>query len=84
MPRNYKKYYFLNEMFPNQFNTIPRILFWSTIFILDVVIIFVVAHLFGIPLPLGGVWGKIGLILYLMAAFAIFCLESYIYNKIKK
>ena len=36
----------------------------------------------GHSLPIGGTWGKIGLILYLVIAFALFCLESFVYNKI--
>ena len=80
-----KRYLFLKEIFPNQFNTIPRIIVWTIVFIIDVVIIFAAAHLIGIPFPIGGhAWSKIGLILYLAAAFALFFLESYIYNKIRK
>ena len=80
---HYKKNTFLKEMFPRQFDTIPHIIIWAIIFILDVVLVFVAAHLMGIPLPIGGNWGRIGLILYLCIAFGLFCLESYLYNLIK-
>ena len=77
-----KKNYFLKEMFPRQFDTIPHIIIWTIVFLLDVAAVFGVAYLIGIPLPVGGAWGKIGLILYLVAAFVLFCLESMVYNKI--
>ena len=75
----HKKNFFLNEMFPGQFDTIPHIIIWAIVFIIDVAAVFAVAHLLGLPLP-----GKVGLMLYLIAAFALFCLESWIYNKIKQ
>ncbi len=80
---DYKKNFFLKEMFPRQFDTIPHIIIWTIVFIVDVLIVFGVAHLLGIPLPVGAnAWGKIGLTLYLVIAFALFCLESIVYNKI--
>ena len=45
----------------------------------DIAAVFGVAHLLSLPLP-----GKIGLIIYLVIAFALFCLESWVYNKIKQ
>lgn len=79
---DYKKNFFLKEMFPKQFDTIPHIIIWTIVFLVDVAIVFVAAWLLGIPLPIGGNWGKIGLILYLVIAFGLFCLESTIYNRI--
>lgn len=79
----HKRFNFLGEMFPNQFRTIPGIIIWTLVFILDVAIVFWVAHLLGVPLPIGGSWGKIGLILYLAVAFGLFCLESFLYNLIR-
>ena len=80
-----KKNFFLKEMFPRQFDTVPHIIIWTLVFILDIVLVFWAAHLMGIPLPVGGsAWGKICLILYLCIAFALFCLESYIYNIIRQ
>lgn len=81
----HKRFNFLGEIFPNQFRTIPSIIIWTLVFIVDVVIVFAVAHLLGIPLPIGvTAWGKIGLIVYLVIAFVLFCLESFVYNKIKQ
>ena len=74
-----KKDHFLNEMFPGQFDTIPHIIIWTVVFLLDVAAVFGVAHLLGLPLP-----GRVGVMLYLVAAFALFCLESWIYTKIKQ
>ena len=80
-----KKNFFLKELFPKQFDTIPHIIFWTVVFLVDIAIVFGVAHLLGIPLPIGvTVWGRIGLILYLVAAFALFCLESWVYTRIKQ
>ena len=75
----HKKNFFLNEMFPGQFDTIPHIIIWAIVFIIDVAAVFAVAHLLGLPLP-----GRVGLMLYLIAAFALFCLESWIYHKIRQ
>ena len=73
----HKKNFFLKEMFPRQFDTIPHIILWTVVFLLDVAAVFGIAHLLGLPLP-----GRVGLMLYLVAAFALFCLESWVYNKI--
>ena len=73
----HKKNFFLKEMFPRQFDTIPHIILWTIVFLVDVAAVFGVAHLLGLPLP-----GKVGLMLYLVVAFALFCLESWVYNKI--
>ena len=81
---DHKKNYFLNEMFPGQFNTIPSIIIWTIVYIVDVALVFSAAYLLGIPLPIGVIWGKLGLILYLIIAFALFCLESFVYHKIKR
>ena len=54
---------------------------WTIVFLLDVAAVFGIAYLIGIPLPTGA-FAKIGLILYLVVAFALFCLESIVYNKI--
>ena len=72
-----KKNLFLNEMFPGQFDTIPHIIIWTVVFLLDVAAVFGVTHLLGLPLP-----GKVGVMLYLVAAFALFSLESWVYHKI--
>ena len=76
-----KKNFFLKEMFPKQFDTIPHIIIWTIVFLLDVAAVFGIAWLIGLPFPVG-TFARIGLILYLVAAFALFCLESIVYNKI--
>jgi len=75
----HNKNFFLNEMFPGQFDTIPHIIIWTLVFLVDVAAVFGMAHLLGLPLP-----GRVGLMLYLVAAFFLFCLESWVYNKIKQ
>ena len=77
MSYHYKKNLFLKEMFPGQFDTIPHIIIWTVVCLLDVAAVFGVAPLLGRPLP-----GKVGLMLYLVIAFLLFCLESWIYHKI--
>ena len=81
---DHKKDFFLNEMFPGQFDTIPHIIVWTVVFIMDVAAVFAAAHWLGIPLPIGSTWGQIGPILYLIAAFVLFCIESFVYSKIKQ
>ena len=81
----HKKNLFLKELFPRQFNSPVSIIIWTIIFLIDVAIVFGLAALLGIPLPIGGtVWGKIGLTVYLIVALSLFCLESFVYNKIRQ
>ena len=81
----HKKNLFLKEMFPGQFDTPLSTIIWTVIYLVDVAIVFGIAALLGIPLPIGGtVWGKIGLTVYLIVALALFCLESFVYNKIRQ
>ena len=81
----HKRFNFLGELFPNQFRSIPSIIIWTIVYLIDVAIVFAVAHLLDIPLPIGiSMWGKVGLALYLIIAFALFCLESFVYNKIRQ
>ena len=79
MSYDYRKNFFLKEMFPRQFDTIPHIIIWTVVFLLDVAAVFAVAHLLGLPLP-----GRVGVMLYLVVAFALFCLESWVFNKIRQ
>ena len=79
----HKKNFFLNEMFPWQFDTVPHTIIWTVVFLLDVAAVFGVACLLGIPLPVG-TWYKVAFILYMVAAFGLFVLESWIYNKIRQ
>ena len=81
MNNYHKRYNVLSELFPNQFNTIPRIIIWLLVLIADIVLVFWAAHLIGLPIL--AATNKAVLMLYLAAAFALFCLESYLYNLIK-
>ena len=45
----HKKNFFLNEMFPSQFDTLPHIIIWTIVCLVDVAAVFAVAHLLGIP-----------------------------------
>ena len=83
MSYHYKKNLFLKEMFPGQFDTIPHIIIWTIVFLLDVAAVFGGAYFLGIPLPTG-TWYKAVFILYMVIAFALFCLESWVYHKIKQ
>ena len=78
-----KKNFFLNEMFPGQFDTVPHIIIWTVVFLIDVAAVFGVAYLLDIPFPVGA-WYKAVFILCMVAAFGLFVLESWIYNKIKQ
>ena len=75
-------YNFLAEMFPNQFRTIPSIIIWTLVYILDVALVFWVAYLLDFPL-LSAATRNLMVIIYMAIAFALFCLESFIYNLIK-
>ena len=83
MSYHYKKNLFLKEMFPKQFDTVPHIIIWTIVFLLDVAAVFGMAYLLDIPLQTG-TWYKAVFILYMVIAFALFCLESWVYNKIKQ
>ena len=41
----HKRFNFLGELFPNQFRSVPSIIIWTLVYIVDVVIVFAVAHL---------------------------------------
>ena len=69
-------------MFPTQFKTIPSIIIWTLVFILDVALVIWAAWLLDFPL-LYGPHNKLVLIICLVIAIALFCLESFIYNLIK-
>ena len=51
--------------------------------VLDVAAVFGGAYFLGFPL-LTGIWYKVGFILYMVAAFGLFTLESWVYHKIKQ
>lgn len=72
----------LGEMFPTQFKTIPSIIIWTLVYILDVAVVFWVAYLLDFPL-LSAATRNLMVIIYMVIAFALFCLESFLYNLIK-
>lgn len=78
----HKRYTFLSELFPTQFRSIPSIIIWTLVFILDVVLVFWVAHLMGFPI-VNAAGSKLIMGVYLAIAFGLFCLESFLYNLIK-
>lgn len=81
MHQDNRKNFFLKEMFPNQFNTIPRIIIWTLIFIADIVLVLWIASLLGFSIA-AAASSRILLIVYLVIAFGLFCLESFLYNLI--
>ena len=83
MSNPYKPHNPLAEMFPTQFKTIPSIIIWTLVYILDVAVVIWVAYLLDFPLLNLGATGKLMVIIYMTIAFGLFCLESYIYNLIK-
>ena len=46
----HKKNFFLKELFPKQFDTVPHIIIWTIVFLADVALVFVAAWLLGAPL----------------------------------
>lgn len=87
---NHKNHYnFLSVLFPNQFSTIPSIIIWTLVFLVDVGLVFLVTWLleigiFADPDSIRFISSRLMLILYLLAAFGLFCLESFLYNLIKR
>jgi len=73
----------LREWFPEQTKSIPGILCWTVVYILDVILVFWVADLLGIhilELPYRLTTLLTGL--YLVIALVIFWVETVIYNRI--
>ena len=73
----------LRECFPEQTKSVPSILCWTVVFILDVVLIFCAAnrlgiHLMELPYQLTSLIAGV----YLVIALVIFWLETVIYNRI--
>ena len=73
----------LREWFPEQTKSIPSILCWMVVFILDTVLVFWLANAFGIDiLAMRPQYRKVMVILYLLIALVVFWLETAIYNRI--
>ena len=73
----------LREWFPEQTRSIPSILVWTVVYILDVVLVFWLAGLLGIdilqfPYQLTTVLAGI----YMVIALVLFWLETALYNRI--
>lgn len=64
----------LTSLFPEQTKTLPRILVWSVILLLDLVLVVAVTFRFGL---LGG---KIGMVLVLAATIGLFWLQGYLWG----
>ena len=73
---------FLSEWFPEQTKSLPCILLWTVIFLADVALVFWVMGKLGVDIvSMQYQFRKALLMLYLLAAFLIFLLESFVYNK---
>ena len=79
---------FLREIFPNQTKTPLQTIIWALVFLVDVGLVFLVTWLleigiFADPDSIRYISSKLMVILYLLPAFGLFCLESFLYNLIK-
>lgn len=73
----------LREWFPEQTKSIPSILCWTVVFILDTVLVFWLASVLSIDiLAMRPQFRKLMVILFLMVALVIFWLETVLYNRI--
>lgn len=68
----------LTSLFPEQTKTLPRILVWSVIFLIDLVLTVAVFFRYGL---LGG---KYNYLLLLAAVFGIFWLQGYLWGIFRK
>ena len=75
----------LRELFPEQTRSIPSILVWTVVYIGDVVLVFWLAALLGIPII--GIQYRLMTVLvglYLILALVLFWLETLVYGWILK
>ena len=73
----------LREWFPEQTKSIPSIILWTVIYILDTVLVFWLAAKLGIPLlEFHHQLQTVIMGLYLVIALVLFWLETAVYNKI--
>ena len=74
----------IRELFPNQTKNVPTILLWSVVFVLDLVLVFSFTSLMGISL-LGIAYKKMAflVLLYCLAAFALFFAEAKLWDAIR-
>lgn len=73
-------YYILTLLFPKQFRSIPSTIIWTIVFLLDAAVVFWAAHLLGFQILNTGSWATPAVCL--LIAFGLFCLESFLYNRI--
>ena len=73
----------LREWFPEQTKSIPSILCWTVVFILDTILVFWLASLLHIDiLSMRPQFRQVMIILYLVIALVLFWVETLIYNRI--
>lgn len=82
MADHYTRYQLLSRLFPNQTRSIPSILIWTLVFFADIAIVLWAAYLLGFTI-LDTVNNQGLLIIYLVIAACLFCIESFLYNLIK-
>ena len=82
MSEDFKKYKFFSEAFPNQFRTPAGAIVWTLVYLADLALVFLCAHLMGISF-LAAI-NKTVLAIYLAIAFVLFIVESFLYNLIKQ
>ena len=70
----------LRECFPEQTKSIPSILIWTVVFLLDVALVFLVMWRLG--LSPADIPAKLAVSVVLIAAFLLFLAETAIYNRI--
>ena len=74
---------FLREWFPEQTRSVPSIIVWTVVYILDVILVFWVAAKLGISiLELHHQLQTVIAGLYLVIALVLFWLETAVYNRI--
>lgn len=72
-----------SAMFPEQTKSIPAMLIWLVVFVVDVVLVFYLADRLGIPiLELTYHLRSVLVMLYVAVAGLLFWLEAFVYNKI--
>lgn len=72
----------LRTLFPEQTKTLPRILVWSVIFLIDLIAVVAGAYRLGL-IPYEGS-GKLVAFLILAAVFGIFWLQGYLWGVLQK
>ena len=73
----------IREMFPNQTKNAPTILLWSVIYLLDILLVFCLANLFGIML-LRMPYKKMAffVLIFCLIAFFLFFAEAKLWDNI--